>query len=48
MEPLIDRSRAALGDDPAEAVWREGRGLTFDQALQRALEGAQPLETAAG
>ena len=38
-EPFMERARQSIGNDAGARAWRSGRGLTFEQALDYALEG---------
>jgi hypothetical protein len=36
---MLERAREVLGPEAARRAWEGGRGLGFDDALGRALEG---------
>jgi len=39
-EPFLDAARSRLGEARWEAIWAEGRVMTFEEAISYALEGA--------
>lgn len=45
-EPLMDRARQLLGREESDGAWESGRSLTFEEALNYAIEGeAEPASS---